>query len=494
MSSPETDEQIGYGTPRGRWVITAAVLGTALAFLDATVVNVALPQIGQDLDATLGDLQWTVTGYMLTLSALILTGGALGDRYGRRRIFIIGTIWFAAASLLCGIAPNVPTLVAARAFQGIGGALLTPASLAIIEASFRKEDRGRAIGAWSGLGGVAAAVGPFVGGYLLSVATWRVIFLINIPMAAAIVWVTVRHVPESSDPSAPRQPDVAGAALGALGLGAVVYGLIRASEAGFGQPIVWVALAIGIGALVSFGFAEVRGKHPMLPLDIFSSRQFTGANLVTFVVYAALSGMFFMLVITLQQVVGYTPLQAGIASLPVTVLMLLLSSRAGALAQRIGPRIPMTLGPFVIALGMYLMTGISIDSGYASDILPAQIVFGLGLSLTVAPLTATVLQAADERHAGIASGVNNAVARVAGLMAVAVLPMVAGLSGDDYLDPAIFARGFHTASIVMAALAAVGGVIAWFTISNDTKVPPTEVPTETHCSVSGPPLRTSSAA
>ncbi|HWL64498.1 MAG TPA: MFS transporter, partial [Actinomycetota bacterium] len=318
MNNPETLEQIAYGTPRGRWVVTAAVLGTALAFLDATVVNVALPNIGQDLDATLGDLQWTVTGYMLTLSAWILTGGALGDRYGRRRIFIVGTVWFAAASLLCGIAPNVPTLVAARAFQGIGGALLTPASLAIIEASFRKEDRGRAIGAWSGLGGVAAAVGPFVGGYLLSIATWRVIFLINIPMAAAIVWVTLRHVPESMDPRAPRQPDIAGAALGALGLGGVVYALIRASEGGFGQPVVWVTLAVGVIALISFGVAEVRGKHPMLPLDIFSSRQFTGANLVTFVVYAALGGIFFLLVMNLQQAVGYSPLEAGVATLPVT--------------------------------------------------------------------------------------------------------------------------------------------------------------------------------
>lgn len=479
---------IAYGTPRGRRVLLAAVLGSSIAFLDATVVNIALPAIGKELGAEMSGLQWTINGYMITLSALILFGGALGDRLGRNRIFIIGTIWFAVASLLCGLAPNVPALVGARALQGIGGALLTPASLAIIEASFRKEDRARAIGAWSGLGGIAAAIGPFIGGWLVSAVSWRLIFLINLPLAAAVVYVAVRHVPESTDPSTKGKPlDYPGAVLGAVGLAGVTYALIEGPERGLSNPIVLATGVLGIVSFISFVLWEANSAHPMLPVDIFKSRQFTSANIVTFIVYAALVGMLFLSVVNLQQAVGYSPLQAGTATLPMTAIMLLLSSRAGALAQRIGPRIPMSLGPVVIGIGMLFMSRIGPGSGYVTDVLPGVLVFGLGLVLTVAPLTATVLGAVDTRHAGIASGVNNAVARVAGLLAVATLPVLAGITGEDYLDPEGFSQGFRIAALITAGMAIAGGVLAWFTISNDALDP--EHTEDITCPLDGPPLR-----
>jgi EmrB/QacA subfamily drug resistance transporter len=488
----QSGEGVAFATPQGRWILAAAVLGSALAALDATVVNVALPAIGTDLGAALSGLQWILNGYLLALSALILLGGSLGDHFGRRRVFIVGIVWFTAASLLCGVAPNVPTLVAARVLQGVGGALLTPASLAIIQASFRPRDRARAIGAWSALGGVSAAVGPFLGGWMTESVTWRLVFLINLPLAAAVLFVAVRHLPESVDPTAPRALDTTGAALGAVGLAGVTYALIEAPEAS-SSPTIAVAAAIGIAALAAFVVIERRGSHPMLPLDIFSSRQFTAANLVTLVVYAALGGVFFLLVVQLQQVVGYSAVQAGVATLPVTVLMLVLSARAGQLAARIGPRLPMALGPLVIAGGLALMTRIGAGASYPTEVLPAVILFGLGLSLTVAPLTATVLAAADSRHAGIASGVNNAVARVAGLLAVSALPIVAGLSGDDYRRPAAFSAGFHRAMLYAAGLTALGGAIAWMTIRNDVlagdgraAVGPER---RHHCAVDGPPLQ-----
>ncbi len=485
----EAGEQEGvrYGSPTGRWILLASILGSSVAALDATVVNVALPAIGEDLGARLSGLQWTLNGYLLTLSALILTGGALGDRYGRRRIFVVGVIWFTAASALCGVALNVEMLIAARVLQGIGGALLTPASLAIIQASFHPDDRARAVGAWSGLGGISAAVGPFLGGYLVDAASWRLIFGLNIPLAVVVVAVAVRHVPETIDPTSARRPDVLGAVAGAAGLAGLTFALIEAPERSITSPAVIIAAAVGLIGLVAFVLVERRGTHPMLPLDIFSSRQFTSANVVTFVVYGALSGVFFLLVVQLQQVVGYSPLQAGVATFPITLLMLALSARAGALAQRIGPRLPMAAGPITMALGLLLMTRIGAGAAYPTEVLPAVIVFGLGLSFTVAPLTATVLAAADARHAGVASGVNNAVARVAGLVTIAALPIVAGLTGDDYQNPAAFASGFKIAVTVSAALAALGGVIAFFEIEND--VLPSAAPAlRHHCAVDGTPL------
>jgi EmrB/QacA subfamily drug resistance transporter len=477
--------EVRYSSPPGRWVLFAAVLGSGLAALDATAVNVALPAIGEDLGTGVEGLQWTINGYLLTLSALMLLGGSLGDRFGRRRIFVIGTIWFALASTLCGLAPNVGTLTLARALQGVGGALLTPGSLAIIEASFAPEDRAEAIGAWSGLGGVAAAVGPFVGGWLVDAASWRLIFLVNLPLAAVTVAVAVRHVPETSDPDAGQRLDVAGAFLATAGLGALTYGLIEAPvDGGMGALAVG---AVGALALSAFLAIEARRDQPMLPLDIFSSHQFSSANIVTFAVYAALGGAFFLFAVNLQEVLAYPAWQAGAALFPVTILMLVLSPKTGRLAQRIGPRLPMTLGPLMAALGLYAMSTVDAGTSYLTGVLPGVAVFGLGLALTVAPLTATVLASAPVRHAGVASAINNAVARVGSLLAVATLPAVAGLT-DAFGDPAAFSDGYRTAMLIAAALAAAGGVIAFLSIRRDQPMS-RELVEEVHCAVDGPPLR-----
>ncbi|MEK6271591.1 MAG: DHA2 family efflux MFS transporter permease subunit [Actinomycetota bacterium] len=487
---------MAFNSSAGHWVLVIAVLGSGLAFLDGTVVNVALPDIGRDLGASTSALQWILNGYLLTLASLILLGGSLGDRYGRRRIFALGVGLFTFASLLCAVAPNAEMLVAARLVQGIGGALLTPGSLAMIESSFRPADRARAIGAWSGLGGVATALGPLLGGYLVQAVSWRAIFLINLPLGLFVMVMATRHVPETRDPTASGHLDFAGAILAALGLAGTTYALIEGPGQG-ASPLILLAGVGGVVALVAFVLAERRSPTPMMPLGMFSSRQFTAANLVTFVVYAALGGVFFLLVAFLQISLGYSPIAAGAASLPVTVLMLLLSARSGALAQRIGARIPLTVGPLVIALGLLLMTRIDRDAGYVSSVLPAVIVFGLGLTLVVAPVTATVLAAADERHAGIASGINNAVSRVAGLLAVAVLPLIAGLTGDSFYDPAKMADGFRVAMFACAGLSAAGGILAWLTISSDVleaePEPGGEAPTgildDFSCAVAGAPLR-----
>ena len=485
-------EPVTWGTPRARWVLLATVLGSGMAFLDATVVNVALPTIGADLNASVAGLQWVINGYTLTLASLILLGGSLGDRFGRRRIFLLGTVWFAGASLLCGVAPTSEALVAARALQGIGGALLTPGSLAILQASFAMSDRGRAVGAWSGLSGVAAATAPFVGGWLIDVGSWRPIFLINVPLAVAVVVVSLRHVPETRDAAGVRGIDVPGALLTVVGLAALTWALIEAGERGATTGVLSSG-AIGLGSLAGFVAAERRVRHPMLPLEIFRSWQFSAANLVTFIVYASLSIMFFLFVVHLQQVLGYSPLQAGAATLPVTGLMLALSAPAGMLADRIGPRLPMTIGPLGIAAGLALMSRVQAEATYLGTILPGLLVFGLGLSLTVAPLTATVLAAATSKHAGIASGVNNAISRGAGLLAVAAIPGLTGLTGDAYRDPAIFASGFRAAMRISAALAAAGGLLAWLSIRNEVARPADSRPSARldrhhHCAVDGAPL------
>lgn len=478
-----TPDRVPLDSVQGRWLLLATVLGSGVALLDATVVNVALPAIGADLDAGFGGLQWTVNGYTLTLAAFILLGGSLGDRYGRRRVFLVGVVWFGLASALCGLAPNVELLVAARLLQGIGGALLTPGSLALISASFRAEDRGRAIGAWSALGGLAAAVGPFVGGLLVELS-WRLVFLINLPLCAAIVVVALRHVPESSDETAARHLDLPGAVVGVAGLGALTFGLVAAGEQGASAAVV-TSCALGVLALAGFVGVERRSRMPMLPPGIFASRQFTATNLVTFAVYAALGGVFFLLVVHLQVVSGFSPLAAGTALLPVTAAMLLLSPRAGALSERIGPRLPMTVGPLLCASGTLLLLRVDADASYVVDVLPAVTVFGLGLSLTVAPLTSAVLAAADDRHAGVASGVNNAVARTASLLAVAVLPVVAGISGADYTDPAAFGAGFRTAMAASAALLAAGGLLSLATVRDDAA---RHLQRERHCAVDAPPV------
>lgn len=448
----------------GRWLLFASVLGLGLAGIDATVVNVALPALGDDLGASFAGLQWTLNGYTLTLASFILLGGSLGDRFGRRRVFTIGVVWFALASALCAVAPNIEVLIAARALQGVGGALLTPGSLAMISASFVTDDRARAIGAWSGLSGVATAIGPFIGGYLVGGPGWRWIFVINAPLAAIVVLVTRRHVPETLGPDAVPHLDLAGAVLGAVGLGGVTYALIGAGS-GWSSAVV-VSGVIGVAAMAGFVVNEHRSPHPMWPPRIFANRQFTAANLFTFAVYAALGAVFFLLVVNLQVVSGFSPLLAGMALLPITVIMLALSARSGALAGRIGPRLQMTAGPLVAAVGALMFLRIGAKASYLTDVVPAVVVFGLGLMLLVAPLTTTVLAAAESRYAGVASGVNNAVARAAGLLAVAVIPVLAGISGDSYRHPESFAGGFRTAVLICTGLLVAGGVVSSATIRN----------------------------
>ncbi|MYS86955.1 MFS transporter [Embleya scabrispora] len=480
-------------TPAGRWVLLATVLGSGMAMLDSTVVNVALPSIGRSFDTSLAALQWTVNAYTLTLAGLILLGGALGDRYGRRRVFVIGVAWFAVASLLCGIAPNVQMLIAARALQGIGGALLTPGSLAIIQATFHADDRARAVGTWSGLGGVASAIGPFLGGWLVDAVSWRWVFLINLPLAAVTIVVALRTVPETFDPQPRGRFDVSGAALAALALAGVTWALVEAPT----SPVpAAIAGAAGVAAGVAFVFVEKRTREPMLPLDIFRVRLFTSVNIVTLFVYGALGAFMLLLVLELQTVAGYSAQQAGLALLPITMVMLLLSARSGDLARRIGPRLQLTVGPLVCAGGLLTLLRIGPDAPYATDVLPGVLIFGLGLAVLVAPLTATVLASVDVSRAGIASGVNNAAARAAGLLTVAGLPALVGLSGDGYRDPGVVDTGFDRALWICAGLLAMGSAVAWFTIST-TALAPTEAETGAECAkpcvrmscdVTGPPL------
>jgi EmrB/QacA subfamily drug resistance transporter len=464
------------------------VLGSGIAFLDATVVNIALPAIASDLDASVSGLQWVLNGYLVTLAALILLGGSLGDRLGRRRMFTLGVTWFTIASAICAVSPNITFLILARVLQGIGGALLTPASLAIIEATYRREDRARAIGAWSALAGVSTAIGPLVGGYLIGAVSWRAIFFLNLPVGVFVIISAGRHVPETRDASATGKLDFRGSSLAALGLAGLTFALIEAPT-NAGTALVAGAAAIGVIALIAFVRTERSVASPMLPLDIFRSRQFTAANIVTFVVYGALGGVFFLFVVFLQTSLGYSPTAAGAASLPITVLMLTLSARSGALASRIGPRRQLSAGPLIIALGMVMMSMINEGDSYVGAVLPAMIVFGLGLACTVAPITATAMASAPSRHSGIASGVNNAVSRTAQLVAVAALPLAAGISGSDFADPDALAGGFHTGMLITAAFAAAGGIIAWFLVSDDVLGEDEEAPEpRSHCAVAGTPL------
>ncbi|HUC04534.1 MAG TPA: DHA2 family efflux MFS transporter permease subunit [Acidimicrobiales bacterium] len=484
---------LAFSSGRGRWVVAATALGSGIASLDATVVGIALPHIARTFHSGLGTLQWVVTGYALTLSAFLLLGGSLGDRSGRRRLFCIGVVWFAGSSVLCGVAPSSSTLISARILQGIGGALLTPASLAILQGSFRPDDRARAIGAWSGLSGVATAAGPLVGGYLLAVASWRWVFFINIPVAAAVLAITVRHVPETRDPTATGDVDVVGAGFAVVFLAGVTYGLIQGPGDGWTNPVVLGSLVLGVTAGAAFVWTEMRIPQPMLPLSVFRSRQFTGANAVTFLVYGALGGALFLLPIELQIVSGYSALRAGLSLVPVTMLMLLFSARSGALAARIGPRLQMSLGPLVVGAGLALLTRTVNDRSFLTGVLPAVVVFGIGLAITVAPLTSTALSAAPAEHSGIASAVNNVVARAAGLFAVAVLPVAAGIAGTGSLRAARFSAGFHTAVLLAAALCAGGGLLAALTIRNregsaSLRIPRVHQRTY-HCAVGMPPPR-----
>jgi len=484
------EEGLRWGTPAARGALLATVLGSSLTFLAATDVNVALPALAADLDADVSTLQWTVNAYTLTLAALVLLGGSLGDRFGRRRVFLVGTVWLAATSVLCWLAPDATTLIAARALQGVGGALLTPASLAILQASFAPGDRSKAVGAWSGLAGVATAIGPLVGGWLVEAWSWRLIFLINVPLAVVVVVAAVRYLPETRNPDASGRLDVVGAALTAAGLAGITWAL---TGWGGGESVwLWVVGLGGVFALVAFVFYERRSSHPMIPLHVFSSRQFTGVNVVTFAVYGVLGGTFFLLTLQLQVVLGYSAVLAGAATLPITALMLLLSASSGALAERIGPRLPMTVGPLGIAGGLVLLAGVDSGSTYLTEVFPGVVLLGLGLSATVAPLTATVLAAVEEGLVGVASGINNAVSRAAGLITVAALPALAGLSGG-LADAAEFSAGFRLAMLASAALSAVGGLLAWVLIRNQLRddrpaCPATRLDSRVQCPVDGAPM------
>ncbi|GLW93049.1 MFS transporter [Actinokineospora globicatena] len=473
--------EVRWGTATARGVLATTILGSGMAMLDSSVVNIALPRLGAELGASVAGLQWVLNGYLLALAALILVAGSLGDRYGRRRVFVVGVIWFGLASALCGVAVSTPMLVASRVLQGIGGALLTPGSLAILQAVFHRDDRSRAIGAWSGLGGIAAAVGPLVGGLLVQAWSWRLAFLVNIPLVVVCVWLAMRCVPETRDEQVTGHPNILDSVLGAVGLAGVTAALVEAPVRGADWLVVGSAV-VGVAALAAFVLLQRRQADPLVPPALFASHTFVVANALTLVVYAALTGVMVLMGLQLQTSLGYSPTAAGLAGLPITAVMLLLSARFGQLASRIGPRWFLVAGPLLIATAMLLMTRIAPGSSYVGAVLPSVVLFGFGLSVVVAPVTATVLAAAPDRYAGLASGVNNAVARTGGLLAVAVLPTAAGLTGAAYTDPTAMTSSWRTALLICAALAAAGGLIA-LTIHDNVLAAPPPGP---HCDVEAP--------
>jgi EmrB/QacA subfamily drug resistance transporter len=449
-----------YGSARGRWVVTAMILGSSVAGIDSTVVAVALPAIGRNLDASFQALQWTVMGYTLTLASLILLAGSLSDRWGRRRVFLIGLGWFTLASVLCAAAPSIGLLIAARAVQGIGGALMTPASLAIIEATFAPGDRTRAIGTWAGFSGVSAAIAPFVGGWLLEAGSWRLIFLINVPVAAVTAWTTARHVPESRDTSLSGRADWPGALAGVAALAAITYAIIVLPAAGAASPQFTASVTVAVVSAVAFAVIERRASQPMLPLAIFAPAQFRAANAVTFIVNGALGGFAFVFIPALEIVAGYSPVLAGSALVPVTAVTLLLSGTSGRLAQRIGPRPQIVAGCLLCAIASVLAVRIGPGADYWTAVFPLAALFGLGLASLLPPLTASAMNSAPDAQAGLASGVNNAVARVAGLLWIAALPPITGLTGAVYTDPARFRASFGDISWICAAAFSGGAVVA----------------------------------
>ena len=417
----------------GRWVLVATTLASSMAFIDGTVVNVALPALQANLNATIVDVQWVIEAYSLLVAAFLLVGGSLGDHYGRRRVFLIGVSLFALTSVWCGLAPNIGQLIVARAVQGLGAALLVPGSLAIISSSFPENERGRAIGTWSGFSAITTAIGPVIGGWLIEHVSWRAVFFINIPIALLIILISLRHVPESSDRES-KGLDWWGAVVGALGLAALVYGLIESSRLGFGDRSVQWALVGAAALLALFLIMEARISNPMLPLALFRSRNFAGANLLTFLLYAALGGTLFFLPLNLIQIQHYSATAAGAAFLPFVLIMFLLSRWAGGLVESYGPKIPLVIGPLIAALGFALFMLPNVNAGYWQNFFPAVVVLGIGMTVTVAPLTTTVMNSVSQNRVGIASGVNNAVSRGAGLLAIAVLGIIMVHAFNHALD------------------------------------------------------------
>jgi EmrB/QacA subfamily drug resistance transporter len=406
---------------RNLLTLVATILGSTIVFLDSTVVNVALPALSDDLDASLADQQWVVEAYLLALVSLLLVGGSLGDQFGRRRLFMIGLAGFAVTSIICGLAPNTEVLIAGRALQGLAGALLVPGSLAILAATFEGAERGKAIGTWTAWSGIATVLGPAGGGALVEAISWRAIFWINIPLIAITLLVAWEAGKESSDPDADRRIDWLGIALSAAGLGLPVYALIQQPTMGWGDPLVYGPFIGGIALFALFLVWESRMSHPLLDLSLFRVRNFAVTNIETLIVYSGLIGALFFLTLFLQQTAGYSPIEAGLATTPTSVLLFVLSPRFGKISMSTGPRLPMALGPIVAGAGLLLLLRVGADADYVTEVLPGILLFGLGLSATVAPLTATALNSVEERHVGIASGINNGVSRVAGLLAIAVL-------------------------------------------------------------------------